>query len=146
VLATIAERTGSTIWSLEHDPEWFRVTELELRRFGLEANLRLTPLRDYGTFDWYDVERSDLPTFSLVICDGPPGSTRGGRYGLLPVLGERLAPGCTILLDDAGRPDEREALQGWQSRASVSYETRGDERPFAVVRLPTPEANPETRR
>ena len=39
----------------------------------------------------------------------PPGSTRGGRYGLLTVLGERLAPGCTILLDDAGRPDEREA-------------------------------------
>jgi len=137
VLATIAQRTGSPIWTLEHDPDWLRVAERGLRRFGLDANVRLTPLRDYGDFDWYDVAPTDVPTFGLVICDGPPNWTRGGRYGLLPVLGERLAPGCTILLEDAGRPGERETLRRWQSEGMIGYEIRGEERRFALARVPT---------
>ena len=40
--------------------------------------------------------------FALVVCDGPPSGTLGGRYGLVPVMREHLQPGCVILLDDAG--------------------------------------------
>jgi hypothetical protein len=135
VLAAIARRTGSPIWALEHDPSWFEVAEKALRRFGLDANLTLAPLEDYGEFDWYRVAPSELPLFSLVVCDGPPGWARGGRYGLLPVLRERLAPGCAILLDDAARPSERQVLRRWASEASLAYEIRGEERALAVVRL-----------
>jgi hypothetical protein len=53
--------------------------------------------------------------FRLVICDGPPGATAGGRYGLLPVLGERLAAEATILLDDSDREGEAEVLQRWMA-------------------------------
>lgn len=135
VLAAISRRTGSSVWSLEHDTTSFRASTSQLRRFGLTANVRLTPLHDYGEFEWYDVEPSELPMFSLVICDGPPASTRGGRYGLLPVLGERLSSGCTILLDDAARPSEREVLRRWHSEAPLRYEVHGAEDPYAVVIL-----------
>jgi len=73
--------------------------------------------------------------FSLVICDGPPGTTKGGRYGLLPVLDKRLPPGATILLDDAGRPAETELIRRWENEAHFKTEIRGDrERGFAVMR------------
>jgi hypothetical protein len=135
VLAAVARQTGSTVWTLEHDSYWLKVVESELGRLRLDVNMRLAPLRDYGGFDWYDVDSSALPTFSLVICDGPPGWTRGGRYGLLPVLGDRLAPGCAILLDDAARPGEQEVLRQWTSRVPLRYDIRGDEKPFATVKL-----------
>lgn len=135
VLAAIAHRTGSSVWTLEDDPDWFRAVESGLHRLRLTADVQLTPLRDYGEFDWYGTDPSLLPTFSLVICDGPAGSTRGGRLGLLPVLGERLARGCTILLDDAGRASEQDVLRRWASQAPLSYEIRGEERPYAVVTL-----------
>jgi len=39
------------------------------------------PLVDHGDFDWYDVEAVNLPNrIGLVVCDGPKGTTRGGRW------------------------------------------------------------------
>lgn len=136
VLATIARRTGSEIWSLEHDDRCFRVVRSRLRQLGLHANVRLTPLRDYGPFDWYDVEASALPSFSLVVCDGPPSATRGGRFGLVPVLREKLEEGCTILLDDARRPGEREVLGRWASEFGFEFEIRGETKLHARVTAP----------
>ena len=49
----------------------------------------------------------------LVICDGPPGFTPGGRYGLMPLVGERLARNCTILLDDTERKSEQQVIDRW---------------------------------
>jgi hypothetical protein len=132
VLATVSG-AGSQVWSLEHDPRWYDLTSQALRHFGLEANLLHAPLRDYGDFEWYDVDAYALPRFSVVICDGPPNSTRGGRYGLVPVLGDRLAPDCIVLLDDADRLAEQEVLRRWSSEASLSYEIRRGDRAFAVL-------------
>lgn len=135
VLTTIAAGAGRAVWSLEADPNWCRTIHLALRRLGLSAELRLAPLRDYGDFDWYDVEALELPLFSLVVCDGPAGRTRGGRFGLLSVLGDRLESGCTILLDDAERPGEREVLRRWHAEAGLCYELRGRKKPYAVARV-----------
>jgi hypothetical protein len=134
-LAALRTDRGASVWSLEHDPRWYRFVVRQLRRFGLRANVELAPLRDYGAFEWYDIGELRLPTFSLVVCDGPPNSTRRGRFGLLPVLGGRLAPGCTILLDDASRPDEQDVLQRWQEDTTLEYELHEHGRPFARVRL-----------
>lgn len=135
VLAAVAEHTGSRVWTLEHDAGCFGRVESRLRRLRLEANVRCAPLLDYGDFDWYDVESSTLPSFSLVVCDGPPKRTRGGRFGLLPVLGDRLATGCVVLLDDAARPEEREVMARWAANRPLRYEVRGTERPYAAVEL-----------
>jgi hypothetical protein len=135
VLAALRGDRGASVWSLEHDPEWYRLVVRRLRHFRLRANVAFAPLRNYGAFEWYDVRELQLPAFSLVVCDGPPNSTRGGRFGLLPVLGGQLAPGCTILLDDASRPGEQDVLLRWQRDTTIDYELHEDGRPFARVRL-----------
>ena len=135
VLTTIAAGEGRAVWSLEADPDWCRTIQLALGRLGLSAELRLAPLRNYGDFDWYDVESLELPLFSLVVCDGPAGRTRGGRFGLVPVLRDRLDVGCTILLDDAERPGEREVLRRWDAEAGLRHELRGREKPYAVAHV-----------
>jgi hypothetical protein len=112
VLATIRAGNGA-VCALEEDAEWAERVERALSRHRLTADVRYSPVRAYGNFDWYSVDPLALPVVSLVVCDGPRGSTRGGRYGLLPVVGVRLSPGCRILLDDAARDDERHVLDRW---------------------------------
>lgn len=135
VLGAYARETGSTVISLEHDPRCAEAVRADAASLRIEVDVRIARLRDYGSFDWYDIAPGDLPMFSLVVCDGPPGDTRGGRYGLLPVLRQRLDAPCTILLDDATRGGETEVLARWRSEFSVAIEVRGGTDPFAVVSL-----------
>ena len=53
VLANIARQTGSSIFSLEHDPSLRNETLSALDRFGLrlQADVRPSPMRDYGDFE-----------------------------------------------------------------------------------------------
>jgi len=126
LLGALAGRRGVEIWALEHDPRWHARIATTLKRHRLPGvRLRLVPLRDFGDFVWYDPPLPQLPAaFSLVVCDGPPDSTRGGRLGLLPVLGRRLAPGSLILLDDAARESERLTLERWIRVAPLRVESR----------------------
>jgi len=126
LLGWLAGRRGIETWSLEHMPEWHAQIVQILRRHSIpKANVCLAPLRDYGDFWWYDPPLERLPdTFKLIICDGPPGTIRGNRYGLLPVLGERLHAESLILLDDADRPSEVEVLRRWTAEAKMAVELR----------------------
>ena len=121
LLGALAGRRGVDIWTLEHDPGWWRRVTAALRRHGLpEVHLCLSDLRDYGDFTWYDPPLGIMPQdFRLVVCDGPPGTTPGGRFGLVPVMRDRLPLGAVILLDDADRVGEQLALRRWTSEASL---------------------------
>ena len=121
LVGLLAGRRGVETWALEHSPEWHaRVAEVVRHQRIPNVRLRLAPLRDYGGFEWYEPPAEDWPReFRLIVCDGPPGATRGGRYGLLPVVGPRLAPDALILLDDAGREGEREVLRRWETEANL---------------------------
>lgn len=93
---------------------------------GRHPRIALAPPRSYGEFDWYDITRIDLPiSIAAVVCDGPPSMTRGGRYGLLPVLRSRLG-GAVILLDDADRPGEADVLDRWQTEFGCGVEMERD--------------------
>jgi hypothetical protein len=137
LVGLLAGRRGVAAWSLEHMPVWHaRVTE-RVKRYKIRGvHVCLSPLREYDGFTWYDPPHGMLPDeFKLVICDGPPGTTPGGRYGLLPILGDRLQSGALILLDDANRPSETEAIRRWGAEADISVEMR--EHPtgtFALVK------------
>ena len=125
------------VWSLENSPEWGALVAGVLAQNGLSGvRVCSSPLIEYDEFVWYDPPLAEMPgEFSLVICDGPPGSTRGGRYGLLPVMGPRLPPGSTILLDDAHRDAEVEMIQRWQIEAEVDTEPGSAQNDtFAVLR------------
>src|SRR2546425_3568106 len=135
LLTALAGRRGIPVWSLEHMSEWHTRVAKIIDRLGVPAvRVVYVPLQPYGEYDWYAPPFPVMPKdFRLVICDGPPGSTHGGRYGLLPIMRDHLVPGAIVLLDDAYRPAERAALDRWASeigwRATL-HET------FAVVTTP----------
>jgi hypothetical protein len=68
--------------------------------------------------------------FALVVCDGPPYDTKGGRYGLVPRMRERLQPGCVILLDDAYREQERAIARRWKAELGASFTILGATKPY----------------
>jgi hypothetical protein len=103
-----------------------------LNRYKLDSVVLYTkPLKDYGDFCWYDAPLESMPdSFSLVVCDGPPGGTKGGRYGLVPIMRERLQPGCVILLDDAGREQELAIARRWEAELGAPFEILGSIKPY----------------
>ena len=115
LLGCLASATGREVRSLEHDVGWAeRINEMLPREASSSVEVFVTPIRPYNEFDWYSIDAvSPLPPVGFVVCDGPPGSTRGGRYGLAPVLKESLSPGCIVLLDDSHRPEERAIMERW---------------------------------
>lgn len=135
LLAVVAERRGIQFVSLEHDAAWYEHVVRTLARLGLDARVELTPLVHHADHDWYHLP-DNLPTgFGLVVCDGPPGETFGGRHGLLPAVGDRLAPDCTILMDDAARPGEQGVLERWMTDYGTTHRMAGSIKPYAVVRV-----------
>ncbi len=137
IVLSYVVRADQPIVSFEHHRQWAdRVARYVSRRGSYRVLTRpLTPREGY---DWYAVEPSDLPAgITLAVIDGPPGSTRGGRYGALPELAEHLAPGAILLLDDTARPQEQQAMDRWAAEYGTTSEVRetGD-KPFAIIRLP----------
>jgi predicted O-methyltransferase YrrM len=139
VLGVEADKRGLEVYSLEHDSTWAKRTKRALERHGIgSVRIIVARLRSYGAFVWYEPPRNELPSaFSLVVCDGPPHTTQGGRYGLLPVLHAHLEPGAEILLDDVGRDEDRRILDRWESDFGVDSRIEQVDKPFACLRLPT---------
>ena len=107
------------IWSLDHMPEWVAKTNLALKQQQLPPSVVHAPLVDYDEYEWYRLPRNLPERFALVICDGPPSeTTRGGRYGLLPQLSDRLSD-ALILVDDTSRPSDRLTVERWVAEFSV---------------------------
>lgn len=137
VLGAAKRDSWHGVWSLEHDGFWAHKARAVLRRYKIpNVHVCRAPLRDYGGFSWYDPQCALAGDFSLVLCDGPPGTTPGGRYGLMPVLGNYLRAGCVVLLDDATRAGEQAVLARWQTEARVTHVMRGSEKPFAEISMP----------
>src|SRR5947208_2589253 len=105
LLGALAGRRGVEVWALEHEPEWRRRVAAALRDHKAgQVYLWFSPLSDYGEFVWYAAPLPLMPdAFRLVVCDGPPADTRGGRVGLLSVIGDRLPAGAVAAASAGGR-------------------------------------------
>jgi hypothetical protein len=138
LLGIVAQCSGNVVWTLEHNRLWGDNVKNNLAKYSIKSvRLCVNALRDYDDFCWYAPPLNQVPdNFSLVVCDGPPGETRGGRYGLLPIMRNKLTSGCVILLDDAGRPKERETVGRWAKEAGTDYEIKGSEKPYAKLVMP----------
>jgi hypothetical protein len=142
ILGAMVRRRGLSVWTLEHHPEFFRNTEVSLKRYGLtNVHLMLSPLRDYGDFCWYDPPLDALPRdFNLIVADGPTGNVKGGRFGLLPVLRSHFARNAVVLLDDAERPQEQAVLQKWASEYGLLHQSHErDGKGWAVCSFSEPQ-------
>ncbi len=135
LLASAATPSGRRVYSLEQNPRWAEFTNGRMPE-SLKGHVSVlaAPLRSYGSFDWYSIGVEAIPdSVGYVVCDGPPADTRGGRYGLGPVLGSRLARGSIILLDDTHRPEERAIVGRWCSELGASVVQEGAT--FTAIRV-----------
>ena len=135
LMGAIASRRGIQVHALEHTLEWHARVSEALDRFGMtNVTLHLAPLRDFGTFDWYDARLDELPNdFALVVCDGPPGVTRGGRSGMLPMMREKLAKTVSILIDDTNRVAEGQLARQWIGELGAANGLHAGGRGFARI-------------
>jgi len=138
LLGLTAARRGLSVWSLEIEPVWYEKVKLTMERYRIAGvHLCFSPLIDYDDFTWYAPPLSTMPErFDLVFCDGPVGTTRTNRYGLFPVMRDRLGPGTVVILDDAQRAGEAGILRRWSldRRIEVEYQKLSG-RTLAVVRI-----------
>ncbi|MCA9563312.1 MAG: class I SAM-dependent methyltransferase [Myxococcales bacterium] len=143
LVGLVCKSNGTTLHTLEHHQAWWAHVKGWVDRLGIEGavNLHYSPLIDHGEFDWYSVPMGALPPrFSLVLCDGPPETTRGGRIGLVPLLRQHL-DGALVLLDDVERPRETEIARIWRETHGATVEIRPGEaesgaRGYARLRFP----------
>ena len=152
-------RAGVSGVALEHLPEWAGYVEgvaagMKVEWFGFHtaAGMKVewfdfkviyTPLRDFGLYEWYNFETTR--TYDFVVCDGPPRTGKGARYGLLPRMIDNLAPGAFILFDDFDEdvPEEMDALgttvvSAWQALFGITVEKIYGDKPhrFALLQVP----------
>ena len=124
------------VTTLAHLPKWQERTQQTAKRYSLDVNILSAPLVDYGGFTWYSLSDSLSRNYALVICDGPPSDTPGGRYGLLPAARRLLAQNGVILMDDVERPDEQATIARWKSELGVLCEEhRTSSGVYAIVRV-----------
>lgn len=123
------------VTTLEHLPEWKAYVQKKAARFGITVNVLTAPLLDYGGFDWYSSPELFGSDFELVICDGPPSKTKGGRYGLFPVARRLFAPNVTVLMDDVECSDQQSTIRRWEKEFGVHWKEYATEcGTFAAVR------------
>jgi predicted O-methyltransferase YrrM len=109
---------GGTLISFEQHQDFVDSTRAWLAEHGLEADMRAVPLRPSpGGWPglWYD--HGELPDgIELMLVDGPPWSIHPMTRGAAETLFDRIAPGGTVMLDDAARPGERLVARRWRKK------------------------------
>jgi hypothetical protein len=137
LLGSIAKKRGQGYWALENSPQWAKKVQSYLDKYKLDnVVLCSKPLKDYGDFCWYDVPLKSMPDrYFLVVCDGPPGDTKGGRYGLVPIMRERLVPTCVILIDDAEREQVIATARRWEAQLGAPFEIFGSIKPYIEMKV-----------
>ena len=127
LLGLLAEKYDRLVYTFENHDKW-GAHIAEIAQLLQLDNLQVcqTPLRNYGDYDWYDLQEQHIRYgIGLVVCDGPPGTIRGGRYGLMPVMSQFMRPDCRILLDDTHRKQEKALIRRWASERCLTWNPLG---------------------
>ena len=121
----ILEQLGGDgrVVSIDHDEKFAAICRQQLVDHGLQhrAEIYHCPLVsqtvDGKTVEYYDLSRAKLPdAIDVLVVDGPPQwMGHLARYPALPLFGRLLAPSAVVLVDDAGRPDEKLMVKRWLS-------------------------------
>lgn len=118
--------TSQPVISLEHDPIWAAYTQKVLEQHGVaNVHIQCAPLTDYGPYEWY-TPISELPDFTVVVCDGPPRDTKGGRNGLGSVR-EKVVNAVLLLDDPAG-----DTMRSLGDELGVTFHILGEYKPYAI--------------
>ena len=101
---------ASVVVTLENDAGWAKQIGAEVAHTVLVSELRSTEI-DGGVVDTYDWElaRAAGP-FDVIGVDGPLGTARRSRAGVLSLLDDELPRDFILFMDDCERPGEQETL------------------------------------
>jgi hypothetical protein len=136
LLAVTAGRQGHRVHTFEHDAACHLKLQQLVERYRLtNVSVHHAPIRSYGSFDWYNIPTScNSESFNLVICDGPARHlTDSGRYGLFPVMRQRLDPNCRVMMDDSNRSLERYVIKRWRKEQKIEVHSFGRFMQFAEI-------------
>ncbi|WP_174298606.1 hypothetical protein [Sphingomonas bacterium] len=101
--------------TLEEDPEWGARIGAQVAHDVLVTPLR--PARVNGrsvmTYDWAAAGAGRR--FDVIVCDGPRGTPRHSRGGVLSMLDDR-PDGFALVLDDAERDGEQDTVAAIHAR------------------------------
>jgi predicted O-methyltransferase YrrM len=121
--AALRQLGRGKVISLEHEESYAQETRALLDVHGLAEHAQVfhAPLveQDVGgkRLRWYDLSGTGIPrveSIDLLLIDGPPRDSGPlARYPALPLLHRQLRGQACVLLDDAARPAEREAVRLW---------------------------------
>lgn len=145
LIAHALEEVGGEgrVISLEHDSSWYQKSVEMIAEHGLshrsEIHLASLVETEIGeeNFRWYDLTDVVLPEqIDFVFVDGPPEATGNlARYPVLPLIYSRLAPGATMLMDDARRQGEMEAIERWRHEfEGLDVQILDDSKGTAVIK------------
>lgn len=138
LLALVARQKGQRVVSIEHIEDYAIAIRSTLRRFGLaNVEILVSPLVAYQDYDWYEIPEGTFreQEISLVVCDGPPESTRGCRHGVLPLTLPFLGRGAVILLDDV-QSGGASVLARWKKEYGLDAVIEGVVKPYGRIVTP----------
>lgn len=130
-LAANGDVGNARLISLDHDEAFAEQSRESVRLHAdrtAATEVRFAPLRSVRLGDeeyqWYDpTALADVRDIDLLLIDGPPGSTGPlARYPALPLLEDRLSDDAVIVLDDAGRDDEKKIIDRWSQIPGLTRE------------------------
>jgi predicted O-methyltransferase YrrM len=109
---------GGMLTSFDQHRDFVEAVRSWLRDHRLAATIDHAPLIPAASpwpGLWYDL--GTLPeTIDLLLIDGPPWTLHPLVRGSAERLFDRIAPGGSVMLDDASRPGERVIASRWRRR------------------------------
>ncbi len=115
IAKALAQHGGGQLHSYDSHAPFVDAMYGWLGEHGLEATFRHAPLeqRDVRWPGlWYGL--TAVPgSIDLLVIDGPPWAVHPFARGMAERLFPLIAPGGTVLLDDAARPGERYVARRW---------------------------------
>ncbi|WP_322965163.1 hypothetical protein [Sphingomonas fuzhouensis] len=117
LLWAMLQRRGlvGEVLTLENDPEWGERIAAQVTHEVLVTPLttRTVGRRAVATYDWSAARAGRR--FDVVLCDGPRGTPRHSRGGVLAMLDD-LPPDFALILDDAERNGEQDTVGAIHAR------------------------------
>jgi len=95
--------------SLEHDSAWCDAINAKVNHTVHRCALENKVVRGKATLG-YDFSKVSEQKFDFVIVDGPIGTPRRSRWGVLELLDRNLGAEFILLFDDAHRGAEQETI------------------------------------